>query len=243
MRTILALHCLLASGASWRGLQEAMPDARLVCPDLPGHGAATAWDPSGDFMDEAAAIAWATAPDGPFDLLGHSFGGCVALRMLADAPDRIRSLALVEPVMFAAGDRRVRAANRAAMESVEATLRAGDRDGAARGFARLWGDGADWNTVPARRRDYLSDRIHLLAAAGPGIVEDVHAILPRLPADPPPVTLVTRRNPPAIVAGIADGLRERIAGMRIVRIGSGHMIPMEAPGALADVLRASLAEV
>ena len=234
---------MLASGAAWRGVREAMPEARLVCPDLPGHGNAAPWSPSTDLMDEAVQVAWAAAPVEAFDVIGHSYGGCVALRMLADAPTRIRSLTLVEPVMFAAASPGLRAANDAAMAPFDAALRAGDRDAAARIFTAQWGEGTDWDALPARHRDYIRDRIHLIAAAEPGIVADVHGVLARLPEAPPPVTLVARHLPPALVAGIAAGLAGRLAGARIVEVGTGHMIPMQTPDALANVLREGLAPV
>ncbi|WP_299646643.1 alpha/beta fold hydrolase [uncultured Jannaschia sp.] len=241
MRTILALHCMLASGAAWRGVQGAMPETRLVCPDLPGHGHAAPWDAARPFMDQAVEIAWAAVPPGAFDLIGHSYGGCVALRLLAEAPDRIRSLTLVEPVMFAAAEPALQAANRTEMAPVDAAMEAGDRDAAARAFTGRWGDGSAWDALPDRRRAYIRNRIHLIAASAPGIVADVHTILSRLPADPPPVTIVTRRDPPAVVAGVAAGLRARLPGARIVEAGAGHMIPVEAPEALAEQLRAAIA--
>ncbi|WGH79243.1 alpha/beta fold hydrolase [Jannaschia ovalis] len=238
MRDVLALHCMLAAGAAWRGVQAALPEARLVCPDLPGHGRAPDWD-GGHFMDQALELALAAAPPGALDILGHSYGGCLALRILVERPERVRSLVLVEPVMFAAAPPDLRQAQRAANAPYAAAMAAGDCDGAARAFTGMWGGGPDWDAMPERQRGYIRDRIDLIAASGPGIVEDAHDLLARLPAGPPPVTLVTRTDPPAIVAGIAEGLATRLPGARTARLGRGHMIPMEAPEALAGLIRSA----
>lgn len=237
MRSVLALHCMLAAGAAWRGVQAALPEATLICPDLPGHGRAPDWD-GGPFMDQALKLALDAAPQGAFDLVGHSYGGCVAMRLMADRPHRVRSLTVIEPVMFAAASPPLRAAQQAGMAAFRAALDAGDRDAAARAFTATWGNGDGWDTMAERQRTYIRDRIHLIAASGPGIADDVHGVLDRLPRDARPVSIVIQRDAPAIVAGIADGLVARMPQARIARIGSGHMIPLTDAADLAMHLRA-----
>ena len=222
---------MLASGGAWRGVQAALPGAQLACPDLPGHGRAPDWD-GGAYMDQALALAMEAAPPGAFDLVGHSYGGCLALRLLVEHPARVRSLTLVEPVMFAAGD-----SEAGRMPAFEAALARGDREGAARAFTGLWGDGTPWDSLAERARAAIRARIHLVAASAPGIVGDVHGILPRLPDGGMPVSLVTCADPPPVMAGIADGLRARMPQAVRAEIGAGHMIPMTDAGALAAHLR------
>lgn len=236
MRSMLALHCMLASGGAWRGVQAALPDAAMICPDQPGHGRAPEWD-GGAFMDQALALALDAAPEGAFDLIGHSYGGCVALRLLADHPGRVRSLTLVEPVMFAAADPDLCATQRDGMASFRTNLDAGDRDAAAQAFTDDWGDGTGWDAVPERQRVYIRDRIHLIEASGPGIMDDIHRVLDRLPRNAPPVSIVVQHDAPDIVTGIANGLCARMPQATITKIGAGHMIPMANAAALADHLR------
>ncbi|CUH39236.1 acetoin dehydrogenase E2 subunit dihydrolipoyllysine-residue acetyltransferase [Jannaschia seosinensis] len=231
MQNVLALHCMLASGAAWRRVAAACGGC-WYAPDLPGHGAAPPWKGSA-YMADALAVAAARAPEGRFDLIGHSYGGCLALRMLVEMPARIRSLVLVEPVMFAAGEPDVLADHFAQLAPYGTALRAGDGEAAARVFTGLWGDGRSWEELKPAQRAYIAARIALVAASEPGIAEDAHGILSRLPAVPPPTLLVTRRDPPEIVKTVADGLAARLRGAVRGTAGQGHMIPMQAPAELA----------
>jgi pimeloyl-ACP methyl ester carboxylesterase len=80
---------------------------RFIVPDRPGHGLS----PSPGRPDDAEADGLWVADllgDGAH-LVGHSFGGCVALAAAALRPEAVLSLTLIEPAMYAlaAGDPRV----------------------------------------------------------------------------------------------------------------------------------------
>ena len=70
---------------------------QLIVPDRPGHGASPA---PGRPDDAEADGAWVAdlLGDGAH-LVGHSFGGCVALAAAARRPEAVRSLTLIEPGM------------------------------------------------------------------------------------------------------------------------------------------------
>lgn len=70
---------------------------RLVVPDRPGHGASAAPGRPDDAEVDGAWVADLLG-DGAH-LVGHSFGGCVALAAAARRPDAVRSLTLIEPGM------------------------------------------------------------------------------------------------------------------------------------------------
>lgn len=81
---------------------------RMIVPDRPGHGASR--DP-GRPDDAEADAAWVVELIGDgAHLVGHSFGGAVALAAAARCPEKVRSLTVIEPAMqrFAADDPAVR---------------------------------------------------------------------------------------------------------------------------------------
>jgi pimeloyl-ACP methyl ester carboxylesterase len=80
-------------GAAWNfsELAPLLPGRRLIIPDLPGHGASSPLPAPTltGFADVLAEIL-----DQPVDVLGHSLGGVVALRLAERHPELVRSLVL-----------------------------------------------------------------------------------------------------------------------------------------------------
>jgi pimeloyl-ACP methyl ester carboxylesterase len=80
-------------GAAWNfsELAPLLPGRRLIIPDLPGHGASSPLPAPTltGFADVLAGIL-----DGPVDVLGHSLGGVVALRLAERHPTLVRRLVL-----------------------------------------------------------------------------------------------------------------------------------------------------
>src|SRR5262249_54241528 len=75
---------------------------RTLAPDLPGFGQSAPVGPRFEIEAVADAIAeeaWRRT-QGPFDLLGHSLGGAVALTLASRQPDRVRRLILQAPAGF-----------------------------------------------------------------------------------------------------------------------------------------------
>jgi len=81
------------------GAQRSIADQgfQLIVPDRPGHGLSPDPERPDDPVLDGALIA--ELLDGGAHLVGHSFGGCVALNAAALRPDVTLSLTLIEPAM------------------------------------------------------------------------------------------------------------------------------------------------
>src|SRR5215510_8252736 len=104
MDPIVLLHCSGSTGAQWRALAAELGDRyRVLTPDLIGYGAAAPWSGRGQFRlaDEAAPVRSVIGRVAePVHLVGHSYGGAVALHIARTRPELLRSLTLIEPSAF-----------------------------------------------------------------------------------------------------------------------------------------------
>lgn len=73
---------------------------QVIVPDRPGHGRTPDPGRPDDAQADGQLVA-ALMDDAGVHLVGHSFGGCVALAAAAGSPGRVRSLTIIEPAMAA----------------------------------------------------------------------------------------------------------------------------------------------
>lgn len=215
-----------------------------LAPDLPGHGRSPAWNPAeGDLHDLATAQA-AALLDRPRHLLGHSFGATIALRLALEQPDKVLSLALIEPVLFGALPQGpLREGYRADHAGFHSALVRGEMALAAREFLRIWGDGRCWDSLPEAFRADATARIHLIGAGARTVEHDRPGLLApgRLEALDMPVLLLAGALSHPGIAAVQDALAPRFAHLaRVVVPGAGHMVPITHPEPVAQALMAHL---
>lgn len=247
-RLVLALHCSLAHAGAWSGLAERVSGVTITGFDQPGHGRAPDWDERDEIHGLTTRIAVALARKigggGPIDLLGHSFGATVALRIALRFPGLVRSLVLVEPVLFAAARATGHPAFAPFRDDHLAFVRmvhAGLRDEAAALFHAQWGHGAALSDLPEKSRRYITDRIHHIAAQTPVLLEDGAGLLAPggLEGLRVPVLLVEGGESPPIVDAVQEALARRLPkARRLIVPGAGHMVPITHPDPVAAAVQA-----
>lgn len=95
---VLAVHGITASLAGWPLLAAALPEARLVAPDLRGRGRSNVL-PGPYGLDRHAADLVQLLDALGLDrvvVVGHSMGAFVGVRLAGLAPDRVAALVLVD---------------------------------------------------------------------------------------------------------------------------------------------------
>ena len=247
-RRVLAMHCSLAHSGAWSGLATRLKGVTVTAMDQPGHGRSPVWDRVTDLHNLSTEIARDVAVslaegNGPIDLIGHSFGGTICLRLALERPDLVRSLVLVEPVLFAAA-RGTPAFDgfRRAHEEISRMIRENPAAGAA-AFQRLWGTGEALEDLPERQRNYIVGRIHHIAAQTPVLVDDrLHLCAPgRIESLNVPVLLVEGADSPPIVDAVQETLARRLPqASRLIVPGAGHMVPLTHPDLVARAVQAHL---
>jgi pimeloyl-ACP methyl ester carboxylesterase len=210
----------------------------VVAPDLHGYGRSDPWPGRAPLRlaDEAVIAARLfDVCDGPVHLVGHSYGGAVALRLALDHPGRLRSLTLIEPVAFHLlrnGDFRgigCFGEIRRVAQAVNLAVSNGDYRSAMTGFVDYWGGPGTWARLSDRHRDAVTRVAPAVALnfwstmTEPQVLSDY--ALPRLP------TLLLRGDrSPAPTRRIVDLLAAVIPDARVETVaGGGHMSPLTHP--------------
>ncbi|MEQ9694898.1 alpha/beta hydrolase [Shimia sp. SDUM112013] len=233
----LALHCSLAHSGAWRGVAGALAeDMTVTALDLPSHGRSPDWDGQGDITDATVA---AVRPflGRPMHLIGHSYGGVIALRLAVQYPHLVKSVSLFEPVLMAVAreDGPEQAAwNAALMQTVMTEIAAGHPDRAARAFMRVWGDGRRWDDLPEDLRAGATRRITVIRDSEPSLGHDNWGLIPRLGEIQAPLVLMDGAESPALMKVVQDGIAARVHGARRKTFeGLAHMGPITHPKTVA----------
>ncbi|MCY1127136.1 alpha/beta hydrolase [Frigidibacter sp. RF13] len=241
----LALHCSLAHSGAWKGCFAALEEPIAIDAfDLPGHGKSSDWDGRSDYVALCRSVAEELIGEEPVDLIGHSGGAVAALQLALDRPDLVRTLTLIEPVLFAAARGTPEFdAWAEAMSPYVTALAKGARMEAAESFTRIWGTGTAWEEIEPRTRAYMADRIHLIAAGDPGLIEDNFGILAegRLEMLDLPVMIIVGGDSPPVIGAIAEAIAARLPDVGLAEVpGAGHMLPITHPVQVAGLIDINL---
>jgi pimeloyl-ACP methyl ester carboxylesterase len=166
--TVLCLHASGSSSRQWNALIERIGRrANVLAVDFYGHGGAPTWSQPRPMTlrDEwARALRVLLTSNRPVHLVGHSYGGAVALGMAIEQPDRIASVTLYEPVPFAtlfAYEKRISASTEvlALADGIDRSLRNGRIEAAAERFVTYWSGASAWRGLSGPQRTTIASRM------------------------------------------------------------------------------------
>ena len=251
--SVLLLHGSASSSAMWTPVINALKARfRLIAPDLIGYGRTDAWPEEYEFRldDELRLIEpFIAHQPGGSHVVAHSYGGVVALALARAGRVGIRSLTLIEPVVFGALRDDAQANGQAGAQAwAEAErfgsdfaerMAMGDVETAMRHFVDYWSSAGTWDAMDEGART-------LMRRAAPKIVHEFRAVL----ADQTVEVLRTAAFPVRLIAGdmsplpvrrIAALLAERLpnASLQVIA-GANHLLPSTHHRALSAWLLKTL---
>jgi pimeloyl-ACP methyl ester carboxylesterase len=242
---VILLHSSLSSSRQWRKLQQLIGNRyRLLGLDLTGYGETPLPADNSPFsLDQEIQLVerLIERAAAPVHLVGHSYGGAIALKTALRHPDRVRSLYAHEPVLFALLKAEGLLADWKEIESVSLGaarhIEAGRPDLAAEGFVDYWSGAGAWQKIPEARRASFLRTISKVVVEFGAITRD---------ADPlsiygtlaMPVRLTAGDSGAQTARRVAELLDRVLPGSLQIVEGAGHM----APVADAERINAIIAE-
>jgi len=242
---VVCLHSNASSSAQWRALMEALaPKFHVFAADSHGVGRSPPWpqDRKLTLRDEVAALEPVFDRAGErFSLVGHSYGGAIALVAAITLPGRVRALALYEPTLFSLVEHESPPPNdvdgiRGAVAAAVQALGAGDTAGAARHFIDFWMAPGAFDAMPERNRTAIAEAVTKVQGwkdalfGEPGLASALAEL--RVP-----VLLLTGSRSPLSSRAVARRLSQLLPQSESLQLeGLGHMGPVTHP----DVVNARI---
>ena len=164
---VILIHSSVSGNRQWRALGEALAGRyRVLAINLHGYGETTPWPGTTRqslYAQAQLVLALCGEVSGQVHLVGHSFGGAVALKAASLLGPRAGRLVLLEPNPFhllrQAGRTQAYLEARALRDHVQCYGALGDWTKVAERFADYWlGDGA-WDAMPEKRRAAFAEAL------------------------------------------------------------------------------------
>jgi pimeloyl-ACP methyl ester carboxylesterase len=254
---VLLLHGVPETASCWHDLAPRLATGRRVlAPDLPGLGASTYTGPYdvGSLVEQLAALVEAEVPGGRVDVVGHDWGGALALGLAGDRSDLVRRLVVANAPYRSLPLRALHVPFFALPLLPELALRLAGRRAVDAAFALGWrapapvhGERLAEYRAAYTRPDVISAMLgYYRAAARPRLARLVR---------PGPVTVssAVRVEKALVLWGAGDPVLPVSTGESVVRDlgpdcvmvtvpGAGHFVVEEAPDVVARVLGDFLAD-
>jgi pimeloyl-ACP methyl ester carboxylesterase len=231
---VLCLHGSLGTSKQWRSLAAHLRSRyRVLAADLLGYAGDEEWPVGAPLRLEdeiSPLLASLLALQQPVHLVGHSFGGAVALRLALQRPDLVHSVTLFEPVCFGLLLARDCAANsthevRGYADTVVLLAQHGAMHAAGRCFVDYWTGRGAWDNFAPERRAYLARKMSKVAAEwGAVFTDNLHDVaVSRLRM---PVTLMCGTDTVAPARRVVELLDEMLPHATTYYVPAvGHMGP------------------
>jgi pimeloyl-ACP methyl ester carboxylesterase len=243
---VVCLHSNASTSGQWRGLMDLLaPKFRVLAPDSYDAGRSPQWasDRVIRLRDEAALIEPVLARAGsPLTLVGHSYGGAVALITALANPGRVRRIALYEPTLFALLDAEAPAPNEAegirnAVADASVALDAGNQDAAAERFIDYWMGTGTWEQTPEQRKPPIVASVTNVRRWAYALFNEPTPLAAFRSLDIPVLYMVGKRSTPSAY-GVTRLLATALPRVELVEFEHlGHMGPVTHPDPVNQAIR------
>ena len=246
---VMLIHSSVSGARMWRRLMDDLKDdfhVRAV--NLYGYGSTPRW-PSDkpQSLDDQARLVETALPTNADTvcLVGHSFGGSVAMRLAARLAGRVTKLVLLETNPFYLLEQSGRAdAFAEAMDlrnCVKKFGALGEWARAAEQFADYWGGAGSWQNISAERRNTFVESLKPNYFEWDAVMDETTPVEQWARLLPRSTLLVSDPNTVLPIREITAILRRACPMWTYKEIaGGGHMAPLTRPDLVNPLVRSFL---
>jgi pimeloyl-ACP methyl ester carboxylesterase len=235
---VILVHSSVSGARQWRRLMDDLKGQfRVRAVNLFGYGKTPPW--SGETtqsLDDQACLVEAAIPPGTNEvyLVGHSFGGSVAMKAAARLPGRVTKLVLLEtnPFYLLAQSGRVDAFAEAAdlRDCIKRYGALREWAPAAEKFADYWGGVGTWREMPLHRRVAFTESLKPNFFEWDAVMNETTSAEQWATLLPRATLLVYDPGTVLPIREIAAILRRACPGWAYKELpGAGHMAPLTRP--------------
>ena len=246
---VILVHSSVAGAKQWRSLMETLAnDFHVIAINLFGYGDTRVWegDATQRLKDQARLIE-PFLPTGAdrISIVGHSFGGSVAMKAAAMFKTKVRRLVLIEPNPFYLLEKFGR--NEAYQEAV--TLRdaiklngkAETWEVAAEVFANYWTGAGSWDAMPDDRKTKFAQALMPNFHEWDAVMNEQTSFLEWERDLPKHTTVVTAQDTVRSITEIVELMKENVSEWLFEQIEhGGHMAPMTKPDLINPIVASAL---
>ncbi len=244
---IVFLHSSASNAGQWNGIFNHLPDThRMIAPNLIGYGFSSPWSGPGQMRieDEARNVITLINLLGVrVHLVGHSYGGAVAMHIAKSHPYLLQTLTLIEPSTFnvladgTTDDKKLFSEILDLAQDVTEAVTARVDQEAAKRFVNYWNGSGTFEAMPHARQIATAAAMVKVAMefaaldAAPSFVTSANDI-------EVPTLLIAGTQSPKPIRCVSRIINEKWDSARHRTIpNAGHMLPITHPAAVAEHLK------
>jgi pimeloyl-ACP methyl ester carboxylesterase len=246
---VMLVHSCVSGARMWRRLMDDLKDdfhVRAV--NLYGYGRTPPWSSNApQSLDDQARLVETALPRkaDTVCVVGHSFGGSVAMKLAARLSGRVTKLVLLETNPFYLLEQAGRADAFAEAMDLRNCIKKfgalGEWTTAAEQFADYWGGTRSWQNMPVERRDAFAEALKPNYFEWDAVMDETTPVEQWARLLPRSTLLVSDPNTVLPIREITAILRRACPMWTYKEIaGDGHMAPLTRPDLVNPLVRSFL---
>ena len=245
---LVFLHGTAASPRQWRELITHLPHQfEIFTLDLPDYALHEVRSVQRSLSQEAQTLIHRLRGLGqPFHLVGHSYGGALALRIAIEWPSLVRSLTLFEPAMFHllrdghSIERQMHRDIAGVEQSLREAAAAGEPETGVARFIDFWNGPGTFARYAPETRQKVTAKINLILANFAALNLEAWP-LPDCARVACPTLGVFGEESPLLVQHLTRLIAGAIGQAKVLQVSAaGHMLPVTHAAAAAKLLDAHI---